>query len=252
MAPVNVRSVAMAVSLGLFLGPASALAGPPYVTDDPETVEHRHWELYLASQSFHDREGWRGTAPHFEVNYGLFPDVQLHVIAPLAYDAPDRGGSAYGYGDTELGTKVRFVHEGAVVPQIGTFPLLEAPTATSRSLGNGTAQLFLPLWVQKSFGPWTTYGGAGFWIDLGRSERHFWYFGWQGQRRLDEWLTIGAEAFLLTPEEPGGEIDARFNLGAVIDLGDVHHILLSAGRGFAGPNLFQYYVAYLVTLGPDD
>ncbi|HEV3191748.1 MAG TPA: hypothetical protein VGY54_14660 [Polyangiaceae bacterium] len=31
-------------------------AGPPYVTDDPELVEYRHWEMYLASQSFDDTD----------------------------------------------------------------------------------------------------------------------------------------------------------------------------------------------------
>ena len=80
-----------------------ALAGPPYNTDDPEPVEYRHWEFYLASQTVHDRDGWTGTAPHFEVNYGVVPNVQLHVIAPLAYSVPDDGRSAYGFGDTELG-----------------------------------------------------------------------------------------------------------------------------------------------------
>ena len=105
-----------------------AVAGPPYTTDDPETVDYRHWEVYLASQSFHDRDGWTGTAPHVEVNYGVVPNVQLHVIAPLAYSVPSTGRSAYGYGDTELGIKFRFVQEHSWIPMIGTFPLLEVPT----------------------------------------------------------------------------------------------------------------------------
>jgi hypothetical protein len=31
--------------VALVLAPADAWAGPPYTTDDPETVEYRHWEL---------------------------------------------------------------------------------------------------------------------------------------------------------------------------------------------------------------
>jgi hypothetical protein len=234
---------------------SKALAGPPYTTDDPEPVEYRHWELYLASQSFHDTTGWTGTAPHVEVNYGVVPNVQLHVITPLAYSIPESGPRAYGYGDTELGVKFRFVQERSWIPMIGTFPFLEVPSGSrSEGLGNGSAQVFFPVWLQKSFGPWQTYGGVGVWIDVGERDRHWWYFGWQVQRRLFKWLTVGAEVFHQTPKEQGGQgdSDSRFSVGAVLDFTEIHHLLLSAGRGFEGSNLFQSYVAYQVTFGPKD
>ncbi len=247
------RPAAAWLGLALVLGSPAALAGPPYVTDDPEPVEHRHWEVYLASQSFHDAGGWTGTAPHLEVNYGVVPEVQLHVIVPLAYASPDQGKATFGYGDTELGIKYRFVHEQKWVPMIGTFPFLEVPTGASHlGLGNGAAQVFLPVWLQKSSGPWMTYGGAGVWLDAGDARRHWWYFGWQVQRRVFEGLSLGVELFHATPEEPGGESDTRFNVGAVVDFTDDHHLLLSAGRGLAGPNLFQGYVAYQLTFGPGE
>ncbi len=239
------------IALALLLIVTKASAGPPYTTDDPEPVEYRHWELYLASQSFRDDVGWTGTAPHVEMNYGVVPDVQLHVITPLAYSIPVSGPSAYGYGDTELGIKFRFVQERKWIPMIGTFPLVEAPTGQqSLGLGNGTTQIFVPVWIQKSFGPWQTYGGVGVWIDLGFTDRHWWYFGWQLQRRLAKWLTLGVEVFHETPHGYGGVSDTRFNLGAVIDFGETHHLLLSGGRGFEGPNLFQGYIAYQITFGP--
>ena len=59
--------------------PIPALAGPPYVTDDPEPVEYHHWEVYLASQLAHEPGAWSGTAPHIEVNYGALPNLQLHA-----------------------------------------------------------------------------------------------------------------------------------------------------------------------------
>ncbi len=66
-------------------------AGPPFVTDDPEPVDYQHWEFYIASQDAKMGGDWSGTAPHFELNYGVVPDVQLHLIAPLAYDVPPPG-----------------------------------------------------------------------------------------------------------------------------------------------------------------
>lgn len=241
------------VALVTLLCAGRAFAGPPYLTDDPEPVEHRHWEIYLASQSYLDSEGWTGTAPHIEVNYGVVPNVQLHVVTPLAYGAPNPGPVTYGLGDTELGVKFRFVQEKKAIPMIGIFPLLEVPTGSvDLGLGNGSARLFVPVWVQKSFGDWQTYGGAGVWIDLGDRDRHWWFFGWLVQRRVAKWLTVGGELTHATPQSHGGPSDTRFNVGLVFDFGDTHHLLLSAGRGFEGPNLFQGYVAYQITFGPTE
>jgi len=78
----------------LFLAcPLTALAGPPFVTDDPEPVDYQHWEFYIASQHTETSDGWSGTAPHIEINYGVITNVQLHLIAPLAYDAPKDGST---------------------------------------------------------------------------------------------------------------------------------------------------------------
>ncbi len=206
----------------------------------------------MASQGTHNRDGWSGTAPHVEVNYGALPNVQLHAIVPLAYAMPDAGKSAYGIGDTELGIKFRFVQEGNWVPQVGTFPFLEVPTGSEASgLGNGSAQVYLPLWLQKSFNQWTTYGGGGYWFDTRQRDRHWWYVGWLIQREVVEGFSLGVEAFHSTPHGPGTERDTRFNIGSVVDLSEEHHFLLSAGRGFSGPNLFQYYVAYQATIGSE-
>ena len=231
----------------------SASAGPPFVTDDPEPIGHRHWELYVGSQTSHESRVWTGTAPHFEANYGVVPNVQLHVIAPLAFSSVSGEATHYGFGDMELGSKIRFIQEGASIPQIGTYPMLEAPTGSERrGLGSGTAQVFVPLWLQKSFGKWTTYGGPGFWIDAGNADRHWWYFGWEVQRKILDGFSIGAEVFDLTPKVKGEANDLRFNVGAIIDVTDTHHFLISAGRGVMGPNLFQSYFAYLMTLGPSE
>ncbi len=238
-------------AVALLLAPALAAAGPPYLTDDPEPVELRHWEVYLATsdQWSHD-DGWAGTAPHLEVNYGVFSDVQLHLIAPLAWARPPGGPATLGYGDTELGVKLRFLHETHWLPQLGTFPLVELPSGdASRGLGAGHAQLFLPLWLQKRLGPWTTYGGGGYWINPGAGNRNWWYVGWQAQRELAEGVALGAELFHGTSRQEGRPGDTRFDVGLVLDFGELHHLLLSAGRAFDA-RAGQLYAAYQLTFGP--
>ncbi len=181
----------------------------------------------------------------------MFPDVQLHAIVPVAWARPPGGGGGrLGLGDTELGVKLRFVHEGARMPQVGTFPLVELPTGDeARGLGSGRAQLFLPLWFQKSFGPWTTYGGGGWWMNPGPGNRNWWYVGWQAQRRLSPQATVGAEIFHGTPRQEGRPGETRIGVGLVIDVSELQHVLLSAARA-VGTDAAQAYVAYQLTFGP--
>ena len=242
-------AVIMIALIGLL--PAAVSAGPPYATDDPEPVEYQHWEIYLGSLLSRDAGEWSGTAPHVEVNYGAVPDLQLHIIMPLSFVRSTAGTMTYGYGDTELGAKFRFIHETTTCPQVGTFPFLEIPTGDAeRGLGSDHVRAFFPLWLQKSFGPWTTYGGGGYWINPGAGKHDWGFLGWQVQRRFLPNASVGAEAFHTTVQEQGGEPETRFNVGLIIDLSGLHHLLFSAGRGLQGPNQFQGYVAYQLTLGP--
>ena len=232
---------------------AIAHSGPPFVTDDPEPVDFKHWEVYLATQQNHNADGWSGTAPHLEINYGLVPDVQLHLIAPFAYNRPAGGRTTYGYGDTELGMKWRFVHETDQRPQIGIFPILELPSGnSSRGLGNGKAQLFLPVWLQKKFGDWSTYGGGGYWFNPGAGNRNWWYAGWQVQRKITEPLALGGEIQYRTADIIGGHSSVALNGGGIWDLNKNTHILFSAGHTIAGRGEFQGYLAIQFTFGPEE
>jgi hypothetical protein len=234
------------------LAPSSVRAGPPYLTDDPETVEHRHWELYLATVNDHQAgTGWDGALPLLEGNYGVVPNVQLHLVVPLAYAGPVGAAMTYGLGDVEVGVKFRFVQEGDWVPMVGVFPIVTLPTGdAARGLGSGRTNVFLPVWLQKSFGPWTTYGGGGYWIDSTPGERNHWFFGWQGQRRFGD-LTVGAEVFHASARDVGGAGDTRFDVGAGIDLSDRHHLLLSGGTRLGTPFAAQFYAGYQFTFGPE-
>ena len=234
------------LSLVVFVGALStaAWAGPPFFTDDPEPVELKHWEVYLASQHLKSDGEYSGTAPHLEVNYGAYHNLQLHVIAPIAYNHPMGASVSQGYGDTELGAKYRFVDETANRPQIGAFVLVEVPTGNAaQGLGTGNAQVFLPLWLQKSWGPWTTYGGGGYWINPGAGRKNWAYTGWLLQRDLSKKLTLGTEIFHRTPDTIDGKSGTGFTGGGQINFTEHYHFLFSAGKDLSGPNKFTAYIA---------
>ena len=52
------------ISLFVLLITTLGYAGPPFNTDDPEPVNFKHWEYYIASINTFQRNEWMGTAPH--------------------------------------------------------------------------------------------------------------------------------------------------------------------------------------------
>lgn len=232
----------------------TAGGGPPYITDDPEPVDLYHSEFYIASYYFHGAFGLVGTLPHFEYNFGAAPNLQLHVIAPMAYAQASGGPFNYGYGATEFGAKYRFVQESRNTPMVGVFPLIEAPTGdSSKGLSNSQTQVFLPVWLQKTVGNWSSYGGGGYWINPGAGNENYWFFGWQIQNQITKKLSIGAEIFHSTfSQTVDGSAQTGFNLGAVYDIDDGHHVMFSVGRGFHNENVGTAYAAYQWTFGPHE
>lgn len=226
--------------------PADVFAGPPFRTDDPEPVEYRHGEVYLFSTGTRDSEGISGVGPAIEFNYGIFPDTQFHIICPIAFNSPHGMASHFGYGDTEIGIKYRFVHQTAIIPDIGTFPLIEIPSGDAhKGLGDGKAQYFLPVWLQKDFGKWTTYGGGGYWINPGAGNKNWWFSGILLQYSFTETFYLGGEVFHQTAYTVYGKDSTSFNVGGSLPLTGKFQLLFTAGSGLqhASINRYSYYIA---------
>jgi len=248
-APRWAKIIAAALFI-LTIAISSSWAGPPFLTDDPEPVDYNHGEFYLATQYAKDKGVTSGTAPHFELNYGVAPNTMLHLIAPFVYNKPEGASSQHGYGDTELGIKYRFVNNEDAHVMVGTFPIVELSTGDSdKGLGAGHTRFFVPLWLQKAWGPWQTYGGGGYWRNPGAGNKDYWFFGWQAQRAISKTLTIGAELFDQTKDADDAKSRLGFTIGAIMNFTDDHHLLFSTGRDINGDNRFSAYLAYQYTFG---
>jgi hypothetical protein len=261
IAAIRIASIAAALAAS---AEYQAIAGPPFQTDDPEPVPYQHFELYTLSTGTLVRGDTAGQGPAVEFNYGLIPNGQIHVIAPLTFNVPTGSASQFGYGDTELGFKYRFVDDekDGALPMIGVYPLVELPTGNANlGLGAGYTRAYFPIWIQKSFGEWTTYGGGGYWINQGDGglDRDYWYFGWLVQRQVTKQLAIGGEIFHQTStvvfgasDNTSGKPTTGFNIGAIYDFNEHNHLLVSAGAGLQNAsttNVFSWYLGYQIT-GP--
>jgi Putative MetA-pathway of phenol degradation len=245
------RCAATLVLLCGALGTASA--GPPYLTDDPEPTDYLHWEIYLSYNSFFNSSGAFSSAPLLELNYGAAPNVQVSVTPQFAYGQPNGGTSAYGVGDTLFGVKYRFLQETKSRPQVAFYPEFSAPTGDQiRGLGNGKPQYYLPLWAQKSWGKLTTYGGGGYWVNPAAGQRNYMFTGWLAQYSVTKRLALGGEIFYQGSTAVNVGSQTGFNLGAIYDLNEIHHLVFSAGTDFHGPNHGMVYAGYLWTFGPKE
>lgn len=237
--------------VGIGIGPS--WAGPPFVTDDPEPVDYKHGEFYIAAQYAKDKDKVSGTAPLFEHNYGVVPNVQLHLITPFVYNKPEGRSTQRGYGDTEVGIKYRFMNNEDAHFMAGIFPIVELPSGDSeKGLGAGHTRVFIPLWLQKAWGPWQTYGGGGYWRNPGEGNKDYWLFGWQAQRTMSEMLTLGAELFAQTKDAEDAKSRIGFTAGAIVNVADEHHLLFSVGSDIHGDNRVSAYAAYQYTFGPHE
>lgn len=235
-------SSAVAIVAMTMVSPA-ALAGPPFLTDDPAPVELKASEFYVFSTYDKTKDGKDMAIPAFEYNYGAFPDTQLHLVVPFVRSAPNGSSSEYGIGDVEVGVKYRFIQETETSPQIGIFPMAELNTGDSdKGLGNGKTWWRLPVWLQKSWGPWTTYGGAGYVINRATGQKNYPFAGWLLQKDLNEKLTLGGEVFARGKDAEDGKSASILNFGGIYKFTPDFNLLFSAGHSVGGES---HTIAYL-------
>ena len=240
----------------MLLIPAPALAGPPYVTDDPEPVDYEHYELYSYFTGGQARGLGTGGAPAIEYNYGFAPDSRIAIVATTAYERTP-GVFAYGFGDTEISLKHRLITQDkdGWTPTIGVVPTIELPSGdAARGLGLGSVRAFFPIWLQKDWGDWEAYGGGGFWLNPGPAGKNAWFVGGVLQRKIDEKLSLGLELYHWTANEIGAKDTSAFNIGAIYDFDEHRHFIMSVGRGLQNvrdTNEFSWFVGFLLTGGDE-
>ena len=242
---INKIANAIALTVGLLLA-TRTFAGPPFLTDDPEPVEYQHWEAYLFANGDHTSDGYGINGPALELNYGVLPETQLHLVVPMTTLGGNGIPTHSGLGDMEFGIKYRFLNETNGWPQIGIFPMVELPTGDAdRGLGNGRAWFRLPMWLQKKWGPWTTYGGGGAALNSASGQHDYPFGGLLVERDLGKHLTLGSEFFAQGQSTDENRGFAALNFGGSCNINEHFKLLFSAGHSVAGDqHTFWYFGLY--------
>jgi hypothetical protein len=222
-----VRFVFALTVLAAAVAAAPALAGPPYLTDDPVPTDTGHWEIY----GFASGEGVGSDLDAdagLDLNYGPLKDVQLTATLPASFSHGASEGWREGSGDLEVGVKYRFLNDERQGFSASIFPRVIFPTST---LGeDGKVRFLMPLWIGKDLADGTTiFGGGGYELNPGRSNRSFWQAALALTHDLGGKVSVGAEITRQGPDRPGGTAQTRVGVGSTIKLSDHYGLLFSGG-----------------------
>jgi hypothetical protein len=212
------------VGLAALLAASPAVAGPPYITDDPEPTGLGKWEVYAFGDGSIDHGDYDGVAG-LDLNYGAAPDVQLTATLPMDVTSAARPHAAFG--DAEVAVKYRFLHDERRGLSLAVFPRLIMPTS-----GHGEASFLLPVWGQLDRGNWSLFGGGGYAVRGGAGSRNSWIEGVALTRNLSDKLNLGVELAHEGAESRDGHGVTTAGLGMILALGGPVSLLVSGGPEF--------------------
>lgn len=247
MAP-EMRHFAVSIAMMILMS-ASAVAGPPYVTDDPQPTDEGHYEIYAFTAGTTTMEGTAGQAG-IDFNYGGAKNLQLTMVLPIAYDSPNHQPGVVGFGDIELAAKYKILNQETFGIDVAVFPRVFLPTNTNAALGDKHPSYFIPLFVQKDWGNWGAFGGGGCTINRGGNSQDFCRMGLVVTRRVTPEFQLGFEVYHQTPDQKGARQSTGVGLGAIYDLSEHYHLMASAGPGIQNASLSNqasWYAALLFT-----
>lgn len=81
--------LALLIASAYFPLQARAQAGPPHVTNDPDTPGDGKWEINLAIAGATTHDTWDLSAPDIDINYGLGERMQLSMHLPWLHQRFD-------------------------------------------------------------------------------------------------------------------------------------------------------------------
>jgi hypothetical protein len=215
---------------------APLLAGPPLVTDDPETPGANGYEADISDEVAKTRGMLAVAAPYVDLNYGRLDNDEFAIQFPLVdFVDPEDGSPHAGVGDILLGYKYRFLEEDKVGFSASVYPQLLVPTGNKQlGIGEGltefqdTAQVGKHFFDKKLF----VYAQTGYFTCLSGSQFNAFDYGLAAEWEVNKKFSIMGEVGGMDYPGRGMPDDPFFNIGFGYKFSDNVALIGSAGRGF--------------------
>jgi hypothetical protein len=226
-----------AVALAFTAAAVPAIAGPPYLTDDPIPTDTGHWEIYGFTAG--QRAGSAVDADAgLDLNYGPVAGIQLTATLPLGFSHEQAEGWRSGTGDVELGVKYRFFKDERAGVSAAIFPRAILPTSTIAR--HERTRLLLPVWLQKDFpGRTSLFGGGGYEINPGPGNRDFWLAAAALTHDFGKGVSAGMEVAHQSPDSVGATSETDLGAGTIIHISGPASLLTSVG-----PTWIDHHTGY--------
>jgi hypothetical protein len=214
---------------------ATAQDGPPMLTEDAGTPGDGQWAITILTTYERDRDDTVFEAPLLEINYGIGYNFQLTFEAAWVIKRETDGPAKTGLGNSSLGLKWRFLDEERHGFDMSVYPQLEFNNPTrsvERGLADRGLRLFLPVAVEKQWGPFVLNAEAGYEIvQHGPDEVDY---GLAIERQLTRKFSLAVELHVSALKNMQ-ESELIFNAGSRFQLNRNLAVLASAGRTLRQP-----------------
>jgi len=225
--------------------PTIAQAGPPLLTDDPDTPRNGHWEINVAWTLSRNQTSRLFATPLIDINYGLGQRLQLKAEIPWLILKDQQRGTQSGMGSANMGVKWRFLDKAQHGFDMSTYPQLEIRTSASsarRGLIEQGAELRLPIEMSRELGPVTIDGEIGY--QFVQREKDEVVYGLAVGREINKRLELLAEIHGAAKRDFADD-ELIFNVGGRFKMSKHYTLLFSSGRSLRGaatgqPTLVAY------------
>jgi hypothetical protein len=244
---VIARRVLLALSLALVSVPSRAQGGPPMITDDPDTVGDKNWEINAADIAAFSRTQRLDAVPYLDINYGVGERYQVKIEGGYGLSRIYGGSTFTGMGPLLAGVRWRFLDQEkdgllsiSMFPQFGFHPAGGSTDADIDPPGNAW---LLPFEFSKRWGPFALNPDVGYQYRTQGGDS--WFGGFLAAYEPRPELEFMAELHydVLVSD---GRTDLLYNIGARVPMGWRTWLLASAGHTlWTLPGVDPSWITYL-------
>ena len=117
-------------------------------------------------------------------------------------------------------------------------------------MGDQHAAFLLPIWAEKDWDSWSTFGGGGCVYQSGEDLKDFCLAGWAVTHTIASRLQLGLELVYQSADTSQGRSSTAVGAGLRYDFSEHYHFLASAGptlRNAAETTHYSWYTSLLLT-----